>query len=442
MEQPQWRRSLRKRPAPLLEDPVARNIEFVAHSNLDGRIDGIQLQFQTVGGRHYLYVGHIWSYGVSIVDVTNPRDPLVAAFIPTPNEHTKHTKVQVADGIAMLGCEAPMFDPRRDPSQAVLGVRFFDVSDPTAPKELSIWESDRPGFGVHRSWWNGGRYAYLPHGVAAPGFQYAGREDRTRILTILDVSDPESPQRVSDFWLPTQLGEGRQPGPGETFGLHEPVIEGDRAYLAYADGGFAIVDISDVEHPRLVAHEWTFPELTDGQVHTCVPLPERDLLVVSDEAMATFGLEGQKDIRIWDITDEASPKMLSALSVPEPTEEEPYETYFHKGERFGPHGTHDNHAGKKRVVDKVYNAYMNAGLRIWDISDPLKPVETASFVPADPTEWMDPRPYNRIADPIRGGTRKACSQDVLVDPRGYIYLSGYNDGIWIVRETKPEKVTP
>ncbi len=184
-----------------------------------------------------------------------------------------------------------------------------------------------------------------------------------------------------------------------------------------------------------MVHDWIFPELTDGQTHTCLPLPERDLLVVADEAMATFGLEGQKDIRIYDIADESSPKLLGALPVPEPTDEEPYETYFHKGERFGPHSMHDNHQGKKQIDDKIYDAYMNAGLRVWDISDPIHPVETASFVPADPTEWMDPRPFNRLADPIRGGTRKACSQDVLVDPRGYIYLSGYNDGIWIVRET-------
>ncbi|MGH8913652.1 MAG: LVIVD repeat-containing protein [Acidimicrobiia bacterium] len=434
-EQPEWRRSLRKRPAPLLEEPVAVNTEFVAHTKVEGRLDGIQLQFQTVADHHYLYVGHIWSGGVSILDVTNPADPQVAAFIPTPNESTKHTKVQVADGIAMIGCEAPMFDPRPDPTKAWLGVRFFDVSDPTDPKDLSFWASDRPGFGVHRSWWNGGRYAFLSHGVAADGFMYAGRPDRTRIMTTLDISDPENPRRVSDFWLPVQRGEGRQPGPGETFGVHEPVIDGNRAYIAYADGGFAIADISDIENPTLVTHQWIFPELTDGQTHTCVPWPERDLMVVSDEAMATFGLEGEKNIMIWDIADETDPRLLSMLPVPTPTEDEPYETYFHKGERFGPHGTHDNHQGKARITDKVYNAYMNAGLRVWDVTDPAKPVETASFVPADPTEKVDPRPYNRIADPLRGGTRKACNQDVVVDPRGYIYLSGYNDGIWIVKES-------
>jgi len=41
----------------------------------------------------------------------------------------------------------------------------------------------------------------------------------------------------------------------------------------------------------------------------------------------------------------------------------------------------------------------------------------------------------RIFDVIHGGVRDVCSQDVLVDPRGYIYLSGLNDGIWILEET-------
>lgn len=434
-EQPEWRQTLRRVPAPLLEEPVAINTEFVGHSRVDGRLDAVQLQSQVVGDRYYLYAGHIWSYGVSILDVTNPADPQVAAFIPSPNGSTKHTKVQVADGIAMIGCEAPMFDPRPDPTKADLGVRFFDVRDPTDPKELSFWASDRPGFGVHRSWWNGGRFAYLSHGVEAKGFQYAGRADRTRIMTTLDISDPENPKRVSDFWLPVQRGQGRQPGPGETFGVHEPVISGDRAYVAYADGGFAIVDISDVERPNLITHEWIFPELTDGQTHTCVPLPERNLLIVSDEAMATFGLEGEKNIMLWDISDETTPQLITKLSLPTPTDDEPYASYFQKGERFGPHGTHDNHQGKAHITDKVYNAYMNAGLRVWDIADPAHPTEIASFVPADPTETVDPRPFNRLADPLRGGTRKSCVQDVVVDDRGYIYLSGYNDGIWIVKET-------
>ena len=44
----------------------------------------------------------------------------------------------------------------------------------------------------------------------------------------------------------------------------------------------------------------------------------------------------------------------------------------------------------------------------------------------------------RIFDVVHGGVRDVCSQDVLVDPRGNVYLSGMNDGIWIVQETGNE----
>jgi hypothetical protein len=437
--EPSWKRSIRKRPAPPLTEPVAVGVDLVGHSRVDGRVDGLQLQFQTVGERHYLYVGHVWSGGISVLEVTDPAAPEVVAFVPTPNEHTWHIKIQVADGILMAACEHAFFAPGADPGKAWLGVRFFDVADPTAPKELSVWAGQPPpGFGVHRSWWNGGRYAYLSHGVPAPGVRYQWRSDRTRVMTILDVSDPEAPRHVSDFWHPVQLGQGPAPLPDETFGVHFPLVEGDRAYVAYSDGGFGIVDVADPTDPRLVGHVRTYPELTDGQTHSCLPLPDRDLLVVCEEPMATFGLEGSKNIRLWDISDERQPTIVSTLPIPEPTADEPYQSYFHKGERFGPHNLHENHAGSLRVTGKVYNAYMNAGLRIWDISDPVNPRETASFLPPDPTEWTDPRPYMRTFDVVHGGVRGVCSQDVLVEPRGYIYLSGYNDGIWVVRERAGE----
>lgn len=436
MQEPDWKRSIRRRAAPPLKEPVARGVDIVGFSGMVGRADGQQLQFQTVGQHHYLYVGHPWSGGISILDVSSPTDAQVAAFIPTPNEHTWHIKIQVADNILMAACEVAFFRPGHDPSQAATGVRIFDVSDPTSPRFLSHWQGGEVrSFGVHRSWWNGGRYAYLSHMIEAPGVSYHWRQGRTRVMSILDLSDPESPRHVSDFWHPVQLGEGPPVLPDETFGVHFPLVAGDRAYIAYSDGGFGIVDVSDPENAQLVSHVRTFPELTDGQTHTCVPLPERDLLVVSEEPMANFGLEGPKNIRLWDISDETQPKEVSTLPLPEPTEEEPYPSYFHKGERFGPHNLHENHQGIRQVTDKVYNAYMNAGLRVFDISNPIHPRETASFVPPTPTEIMDPRPYMRIFDVIHGGTRDVCSQDVLVDPRGYIYLSGLNDGIWVLRET-------
>lgn len=435
-KEPEWKRSIRRRAAPPLREPVARNVSVVGYCDVAGRPDGQQLQFQTVGGHHYLYVGHPWSGGVSVIDVTSPSDPRVAAFVPTPNEHTWHIKIQVADDVLMASCEAAFYRPGNDPTQAWPGVRLFDVSEPTAPRELSHWTgSETKGYGVHRSWWNGGRYAYLSNLIAAPGAKYHWREGATRVMTILDVSDPESPRHVTDYWHPVQRGEAPEPLPGETFGVHFPLVHEDRAYVAYSDGGFGIIDVSEPEEPRLVAHVRTFPDLTDGQTHTCVPLPERGVLVVSEEPMASFGLEGPKNIRLWDISDEENPKEISTLPIPDPTDEEPYPTYYQKGERFGPHNLHENHQGMLRITDRVYNAYSNAGLRVFDIEDPAKPTEIASFVPPTPTTIVDPRPPIRFFDVIHGGVRDVCSQDVLVDPRGYVYLSGLNDGIWILEET-------
>jgi hypothetical protein len=255
------------------------------------------------------------------------------------------------------------------------------------------------------------------------------------VLTILDVSNPRNPEKVSDFWLPEQRGEDPQPGEGETLYVHEPVVEGDRAYVAYWDGGFAIIDVSDKTNPQLITHVRTFPEFSDGNTHTCVPLPERNLLVVAEENTANFGGEGPKKIWIYDISDEEKPEPVSQLPTPEPSSEEPYVTYLERGERFGPHCINENHVNHLRTVDKVYATYCNAGLRVFDISDAANPRETAFFVPPDPAEIVDPRPYDREFDIFHGGSRTACSQDLVVDPRGYIYISGTNDGIWIVKET-------
>jgi hypothetical protein len=420
---------------PILEEPVAHNVEVVGFTDMDGKRDGLQMDYQEVGGRHYLYVGHFWSGGVSILDVTDPSQPRVAGFVPSQNDATWHIKVQVAEQLMLVPSELNFFAPPGvDATQAKSGVRIFDVSNPTEPDELAYYEAG--GIGVHRSWWNGGQYAYLAAGTAAPGIWMHGVPDMTRILTILDVSDPKNPQNVSDFWLPEQKGEDPQPGEGETLYVHEPVVEGDRAYVAYWDGGFAILDISDKTSPQLITHVRTFPELSDGNTHTCVPLPERNLLVVAEENTANFGGEGPKKIWIYDISDEEKPEVVSQLPTPTPSSKEPYETYLERGERFGPHCINQNHINHLRTVDKVYATYCNAGVRIFDISDASNPREQAFFVPPDPGAIVDPRPFDREFDIFHGGSRTACSQDLVVDPRGYIYISGTNDGIWIIKETQ------
>jgi hypothetical protein len=418
---------------PVLDHPVAQGVEIVGWTDMDGKPDGLQMQYQEVDGRHYLYVGHFWSGGVSILDVTDPASPTTAGFVPTPNPDTWHIKCQVAEGIMMLPSELNFFAANVDAANVRSGVRFFDVSKPAEPVEIGFAEAG--GIGCHRSWWNGGQYAYVSAGITAPGINMHGAPDMTRIMLTLDVSDPANPQKVSEFWLPEQRPGGPPIGDGETVYTHQPLIEDDRAYVAYWDGGFAIVDIEDRANPRLISHVKTFPDLSDGNTHTCVPIRERKQLVVIEENTANFGGEGLKSIWVFDISDEEHPESISKMPIPEPSSDEPYETYFERGDRFGPHCVHENHVNTKREIDKIYATYCNAGLRIYDIADAANPREVASFVAPDPDTIMDPRPYDREFDIFHGGSRVACTQDVLVDPRGYIYLSGTNDGIWIVKET-------
>src|SRR3954447_10109593 len=49
----------------------ARNIDFVAHHDLDGRGDGVQIMVH----KGHAFMGHMFSDGFTIVDVRDPKYP-------------------------------------------------------------------------------------------------------------------------------------------------------------------------------------------------------------------------------------------------------------------------------------------------------------------------------------------------------------------------------
>jgi hypothetical protein len=73
---------------------------------------------------------------------------------------------------------------------------------------------------------------------------------------------------------------------------------------------------------------------------------------------------------------------------------------------------------------RVYLTYFNAGLRIYDISDATQPKEVAWFVPPDPVRRYGPLPVGSLVEQ---------TEDVLVDTRGYIYVTNKNQGLWILK---------
>jgi len=164
------------------------------------------------------------------------------------------------------------------------------------------------------------------------------------------------------------------------------------------DHGLGILDISDKENPILISElQW----LNGRWAHTALPLPERDLLVVSEEANEFDCMEYPRYVRVIDIRDEQNPRILSRFPTPRGD-------FRRRGMRFGSHDLHANYPGSAVNDRLIYATYYNAGLRVVDISDPVGPKEVAYYVPAAPP------------------TQKAIqTNQVFVDSRGLIYLSDF-----------------
>jgi hypothetical protein len=291
------------------------------------------------------------------------------------------------------------FRKKGEPFQG--GLKVFDVSDPTRPRELFFFHKDCTG--VHRFDFDG-RYAYLSPEMEG----YVGN-----IVLILDLKNPEKPEEVGRWWLPGQwVAGGETPTwEGRRHRCHHPLRLGDRLYVSYWHGGFVILDISDMSRPRMVSRlDWSPPY--PCPTHTVLPIPHeiqgRRFLVVTDEE--TFDrLAPRPNAFLWvvDITDETHP-------VPVATWRPPWEADFDDDERFGAHQP------QEQVYDdnRICVTWFSGGLRVVDIGDPYHPAEVGYFIP----------------EPGKGQT-VVYSNDVFVDRDGLIYLIDRLNGLDILEYT-------
>jgi hypothetical protein len=392
----------------------AHNMELVGYHDLNKK-PAFKLAMQEKNGRWYLHLAHLWHAGWSVLDVTDPSAPAYAAFVPGP-ENTWTIQIQVADGKMVTALEriAPGWggDEARPPGEE--GFLVWDVEEPTKPKRLGHYRTNSTG--THRNFYAGGTLVHAAGG--APGYD-------GKVYHAVDISDPSNPKQVSLFALEGQR-RGTAKASGAKLSLHGPAhIEGDRAYLSYGDGGGLILDVSDFKTPRLVS-QLAFQGLCSRQgIHTYLPLPRRKLALINDEAIAENGDENLNLAGIVDIQNENEPRMISFLPLPQPPEEVGVKNFYEKGGRFGPHNQHHpNHQACLEDRDDIaYLTYFNAGLRVYDIRDARAPKEIAWFVPPDPKERIGTKPSRLVAQ----------VEDVIVDRRGFIYISEKNSGIFILK---------
>jgi hypothetical protein len=334
----------------------AHGLRLVGHSDLDGRGDGMQVL------RHgdALYVGHfgVSGMGTTILDVTDPSKPHVVDQWPAPPGSHTH-KVQVADGLLLVNQEQ-----FRGGDPFTAGMLVFDVSEPLAPRQIGRFDSG--GAGVHRIVWTGGRYAHasvIPEGYA------------DRIWMVIDMRHPEHPVEAARFVLDEPQPDGAR------YAAHHALLDGDVGYLGYCDAGMIVLDVADLTKPRELARLTWSP---GGETHTCLPLPGRKLVVVTDEQVKDGPGGPPRLVHVIDVADPTRPRVIGACPQPEGD-------FAERALRFGPHNLHENRVGSYRSERLVFVTYFNAGLRVYDLADPEQPVEVAHWLPEPPDGQAAPQ---------------------------------------------------
>lgn len=400
----------------------AKNVRHLSRCNQGGRSDGVQV----IVAKGHAFIGHMFSDGFSVVDVRDALKPKTVAFVAAPpNTRSHHLQIHgdlllVVNGPNIWAMQqyatqadyyakslADSFKNKEQPFGA--GLRVFDISTPASPREIASLHM--PGFGAHRIWWVGGRYAYVS--VHLEGFI-------DHVLAIIDLADPAKPALAGHWWLPGMWRAGGETPPasfGKRTALHHMITAGTLGYSAWRDGGYTIHDLSDPVKPKLLSHRNYAPPFGGG-AHTPLPLPGRKLLVLADEATTANCANGLAYTWVIDVREPTNP--VSIATLPTPADED----FCAKGAKFGPHNLHENRPGSMQTEDTIFATYHNAGLRIYDIRDAFQPKEVGYFVPPPPEKIVDQRP---------NPTKIIQSCDVYVDPTGIMYLTDTNAGLYILQ---------
>ena len=401
---------------------TAHRISLIGHSDQGGRPDACQVMV----AKGHAYVCHIFSGGITVIDVRDPRAPKPVNFLPvhpaswsihcqTHDDHmlaieefnfySAFNSEKSYYGGSISGVDSAQFGKRGEDYSA--GLRVYDIKDPANPRAIGFMEVE--GLGLHRVWWIGDRYAY------ASAF-LDGYTDH--VLIVIDMNDLTRPIEVGRWWLPGMWHAGGEKAdwPGRV-ALHHAVVIDDVAYASWRDGGVTLLDVKDKAHPRLIAHRNWYPPFAGG-THSALPLHDRNLLIVADEAVQNIDVEPFKHTWVLDIRAPQNPVTIATMPVPSDKD------YYAKGGHFGPHNLWENRPGSYQSSRYIFATYQNAGLRVFDIENPFRPEEVGWFVPALPRTMVDTRP---------GIVPQLHTADVYVERSGLAYITDFNAGLHIVQ---------
>jgi hypothetical protein len=401
-----------------------------------GEERGSKMQMMTVGERRYLFNRR------DVLDVTDPVKPVVV------NKHAYASgQIQLAfnrkvgkwilmTGHGSMGTfstpkwphgkyDNPDLIKRNLEQKGLRGVRFYDASDPTKLVLMSEWSCDQgdpkrevqTGSGVHRSYYDGGQYAYLD---SAPDNSFTNLEAWFRYYTngvqIIDVSNPAQPKFVANWWIPGQRKEEDEAyrkwpeyGDKTSFtGLHGPMyvpkrVEdgGKYGYSGFGSFGMFIHDLSDIRKPRVVGRFNPPKKIGAIPFHTIdIARLDRGFIIANPEVLNPDCNEDYQPTYVVDVRDPANPREIAQLPVPVTPSDAPYKDFCDKRGRFGPHNPPHMKAPGRPDPNFTAYSFFNAGLQLYDIRDPRKPQNSGYFIPPQPGSLDDYLSYPRDTDAV------------------------------------------
>lgn len=381
-----------------------KNLKLLAQHRLNGHGNlGEGMSMQLAGdGRRILWLAHESApVNFTGVDVSDPREPKVIVQTMLPHANMRSNSLETVGDVMAVAyqCSEKGMEPA--------GIELLDISRPEDPRRISFIDCSGPhSRGAHQLWFVDGETIHAAAGSA----DFTPRRPKDdQFYRIYDVRDLSSPKLQGEWWMPgTREGDHEQaPEPLEGFDygcrVHNTNVypeRPDRAYLGYINGGFFILDIADRSDIKVVS-SWNHHPPFKGFTHTVLPLFERDLLVVSDEAVTNDLRDWPKFNWVFDASHESRPVPISTLPIPAPEEISATPV------RYGAHNLHENRPGPAFRSDRyIFGTYFAGGLRVHDLKDPFRPEEIAWFIPE--VDQDSTAPTSQI-------------NDVFVDDRGVCF---------------------
>ena len=418
----------------ITDDPVTTSIDVIGHVDPSGGFNADVWVHRSVAYLSTLGLGGTCpATGVRRYDVSDPADPIELESISAdyPGTSTEEVWVGRVENVRFFGDLAIVAHQPCDPDdgEAFRGLALYDVSDPSLPVALGTYDAGPGTLGIHSFgvWIEEDRTLVV---AAAPN-SLIDHADTLGDVRIIDVTDPANPADIADWDFRRDADESVRDAvladaDPRDFHVRGITLDrtGARAFVAHADAGVVILDMSDPSHPEAVGRtaslgyqEGNSESTAFNPVSGTLVVNHRDFDPLDDEA----GTESWGVSVVFDAGGPGDPTRPSVYWIEGALQDE-------EG-RLALDGIYSAHDAVI-IGDYLYAVLLSGGLRVVDLSDPTEAVEVASFVPpvrVDPQKHFV-SPNGNIAMPLAWSVH-------VVD--NLIYVSDANTGLWILRLASP-----